>query len=256
MTREVRRARGWRAVLVDARFWTVIGTVAIFVLFDRVASYLGSVRGERGLTVCAVVVVATVWMEWSLSRRDLRASLRAIGLGAPIPRALGMSVALSLAMLGFFPAYAALSGETLRVRDDWLALLPGLFAQAGIAEEVLFRGFLFRRVRGEGSFARGAARAVLPFALAHVVLLFSMDASVALVAVLLSITISIPLSWLFERGGGAVWPAAVLHCTVQGSIKVVETDGSAIQLAIAWMAFAAVAPFIVFSLRPRPSEGA
>jgi membrane protease YdiL (CAAX protease family) len=62
----------------------------------------------------------------------------------------------------------------------WISLLPGLFAQAGIAEEVLFRGYLFGHIRVGRTFWRAAAVSMLPFVTVHLVLFFSMPWSIAL----------------------------------------------------------------------------
>ena len=54
-------------------------------------------------------------------------------------------------------------GMTPAFYPGWISLLPGLFAQAGIAEEVLFRGYLFGHMRVGRTFWRAAAVSMLPF---------------------------------------------------------------------------------------------
>ena len=53
------------------------------------------------------------------------------------------ATALSLMLLLVFPVYAAATGVRLALTAGWLRSVPGLFVQAGVAEEVLFRGYLF-----------------------------------------------------------------------------------------------------------------
>ncbi len=147
------------------------------------------------------------------------------------------------------PAYAIFRAATLAIHPDWPWLLPGLFAQAGVAEEALFRGYLFRHLREGRSFWHAAGLATLPFMAVHLILFATMPWQVALAAVLLSTFISFPLARLFELGGNTIWAPAILHFVVQGTIKIVEVPGDA-GLAIAWMAASMTIPWLVF-LGPR-----
>lgn len=75
-------------------------------------------------------------------------------------------------MLGLLLGWALfVTGTRLAMTAGWRRLVPGLFAQAGLAEEVLFRGYLFRHLRGGRSFVRAAWAAAGPFAAVHLVLL-------------------------------------------------------------------------------------
>jgi len=56
---------------------------------------------------------------------------------------------------------------SIRLRSDALMLALGMFAQGGIAEEVVFRGFLFRRLRITRTFWRAACLAAVPFVIVH-----------------------------------------------------------------------------------------
>jgi membrane protease YdiL (CAAX protease family) len=156
-----------------------------------------------------------------------------------------------LLLLVVIPIYAAaLRGGLLAAHPGWLWLLPGLFAQSGIAEEALFRGYLFGRLRCGRSFWRAALLATVPFALVHLILFATMAWPVALAAVLLSIVLSFPLARLYELGGNTIWAPALLHFTVQGAIKVLEVPGDT-TLPLVWMAAAAVIPFLVFLVRSK-----
>ncbi len=151
---------------------------------------------------------------------------------------------VSLLLLAVIPGYAALRGATLTIYPGWLWLLPGLFAQAGIAEEALFRGYLFGRLRRGHGFWHAAALATVPFVLVHLILFATPPWPVALAAVLLSTVMSFPLAHLFELGGRTIWGPALLHLTVQGAIKVLEVPGDA-ALPLVWMAASAVLPYLV-----------
>ena len=111
-------------------------------------------------------------------------------------------------------------GMTPAPYPGWISLLPGLFAQAGIAEEVLFRGYLFGHIRQGRTFWRAASLSMLPFVVVHLVLFFSMPWPIALASVVLAIVISFPLAYLYELGGNTIWAPALLHFVIQATVKV------------------------------------
>jgi membrane protease YdiL (CAAX protease family) len=138
------------------------------------------------------------------------------------------------------------------LRPGWAWLLPGLFAQAGIAEEVLFRGYLFGHVRRDRSFWRAAMLAMVPFAAAHVLLFFTMPWPLALAALALSVVMSLPLAHLFELGGGTIWAPALLHAVVQGTVKIlVVGDASGPSFPLLWIAASALVPMLAFAIHRR-----
>jgi membrane protease YdiL (CAAX protease family) len=158
-------------------------------------------------------------------------------------------------MLAFFPIYAMVSHETLRLRPDWIALVPGLFAQGGIAEEVVFRGFLFRHLRQGRGFWSAASLSALPFVAVHLTLFATLDFVVALTTLLVALSLTFPFAWLFEQAGNSIWPAAILHFAIQGSIKLLNVDAATLLgLAVGWMILSAAAPWTVF-LMPRAATG-
>jgi membrane protease YdiL (CAAX protease family) len=156
-----------------------------------------------------------------------------------------------LALLCFFPFFALATQTYIGFRPDAALLAIGMFAQGGIAEEVVFRGFLFRRFREKHSFWRAAFYSAIPFTAVHAVLFLSFDFPVALASLLVAVSLSFPLAWLFERGGNSVWLPAIVHAVVQASIKLVVVEEAPFQtMAIGWMAISAIAPWLLFALRP------
>jgi membrane protease YdiL (CAAX protease family) len=226
-----------------------LATVLIFVVFDRSAAWLGSTRGEAGVAVCAIVLALVFGAERWLGAVPLRSPPRALGLGPPQALALALAAALCGALLLFFPLFAMLTERPLAVRADAAVLALGIFAQGGIAEEALFRGFLYRRLRVARKFWPAAALAALPFIAAHLLIFATLDFAIALAAVLVSVSLTFPLARLFDLAGGSIWPGAIVHAVVQGAIKLVElASGDGVALAIAWMIVSAAAPWIVFAL--------
>jgi membrane protease YdiL (CAAX protease family) len=162
---------------------------------------------------------------------------------------------VSLALVACLPLLAALTSAKLELRADaaWLAL--GMLAQGGVAEEVLFRGFMYRHLRQTRSFWRAATLSAVPFAAAHIALLWSLDLSLALLALAMAIAWSFPLAWLFDRAGNSIWPGAILHAVMQSGIKLLVDDGAAFQsLAIAWVALGLLTPWLFFAALRAPSD--
>lgn len=162
-------------------------------------------------------------------------------------RGLLTAAALCVLLLLVIPVFAKVTQSSLSFYPGWGWLLPGLFAQAGIAEEILFRGYLFGHLRRGRSFWRAAALATVPFTLVHLILFVSLPWAIALASLLLAVLISFPLACLFELGGGTLWAPALVHFVVQGALKVVVVSGeSAAALPLVWMAASAILPFLVF----------
>lgn len=230
----------------------VAGFLLIWLVLERSAAALGSTRGEFGVIVCALVLAAGIGVELVLFGVPPSRALPLLGFRRATRRSLLATLALSLGLLCFFPLYAVLGGIPLTVRADWYWLLPGLFAQAGIAEEMLFRGYLFRHLRDGRAFWPAALLAALPFFAVHLLLFATLDVALAAASLVLSLAVSFPLAWLFERAGNSVWPPAMLHFVVQGAIKLVEVPAGAMAgVAVAWIAICAVVPWLLFGFRPR-----
>lgn len=236
-------------MIAAPRAWLrlLVAVAAVFALFHASADFLGSTRGEAGLVIGAAIVLATLLAERIL----LGGALAARSLGAPRRSGMLAALAVSAALLAVIPIVAWLAGGTMELYPGWPLLLPGLFAQAGIAEELLFRGLLFARVRHGRGFWRGALLATLPFVGVHLVLFATLPWAIALASVLLSAVISLPMARLYELGGNTIWAPAILHFVVQGAIKIIPVEGVP-TLPLIWMAASALLPFLVFALRAPP----
>ena len=93
---------------------------------------------------------------------------------------------------------------------------------------------------------RAASLATLPFAAVHLLMFLTMPWPVAAAALLLSLVLSFPLAALFELGGATIWPPAVVHFVVQGTVKVLSVSGeSAAVFPLVWMAASALLPLPV-----------
>jgi membrane protease YdiL (CAAX protease family) len=232
-----------------------LAAIVVWVLFDRVAALTASTRGEAGLAVCAVVLAALVIAERVLHRHAPAEALRALGYGAPRARAMAVVLVVSALLLAVLPLSARVVGTPIALRSDWLTLVPGLFAQAGLAEETLFRGFLFGHLRRTRTFWRAALLALPPFFLVHLLLFATMSFPVAAAATLLSLVLSFPFARLYDLGGATIWAPAILHAVVQGGIKIVEIpEDRMLPIASIWMGASMVIPWIAFAVKAREPE--
>jgi membrane protease YdiL (CAAX protease family) len=227
------------------------GLFLVFGLFHGLATILGSDRGQHGIFVCLLIVAATAVIERFLHRRE-EPIIRRLGLGAP--RTIGMVVASAVAVILWIAAFLFVRtrGMTFSLYPSWLLLLPGLFAQAGIAEEVLFRGYLFGHLRKGRTFWHAASVSMLPFVAVHLILFLSMPWPIALASVLLAVVISFPLARLFELGGNTIWAPALLHFVIQATPKILVFPQGAESFALAWMVASATTPLLVVMARNRP----
>lgn len=210
--------------------------VGLFGLFHATALALQSDRGQRGVLVAAIVVGALVVAERLISRSSLRQCVADLGLGAPSGRGMVLAVALGGGLLAVVPLYAWSVGADVGFVASWSAALVGLFAQAGLAEEALFRGFLFRRVRTGRTFGRAVVLSSWPFVLAHLPLFATLPWQLAAASLALAVSMSYSLARLFELGGSTVWPPALVHFVVQGIPKVLALDALPAGFPLVWIA--------------------
>jgi membrane protease YdiL (CAAX protease family) len=153
------------------------------------------------------------------------------------------------------PLLALVSGQTLALREGWLWIAFGVLLQGGIAEELLWRGYLFRHLRATHSFWRAAAIAMLFMVAQHVLLLWQLPLPIALAALVVALLSSFPLAHLFEAGGNTVWGPALLHAVIQGGLKVVVfPDTYLLPAQLGWMAVCVIVPYLAFLVRrPAPA---
>lgn len=226
------------------------GLLVVFALFHGLATVLGSDRGQAGLLIGTAVVLATIAGQTVLFGQRPRLAARWLGLAWPEGRGLAASVVVGLLLITALPMAAILGGVSMEWYPGWGWLLPGLLAQAGVAEELLFRGYLFRHLRQGRSFWRAVALATGPFVAVHLILLLSTPWPVALAAVALAAVATPPLAYLFELGGNTIWAPALLHFVMQGAVKVVTFPGeSGLLIPLVWMLACATLPYLVFMFK-------
>ena len=153
--------------------------------------------------------------------------------------------------------YGSATATRFTMLSGWYWLVPGLFAQAGVAEEALFRAYLFGHLRTSRTFWRATAIALLPFVAVHLTMFVTMPWPIALAGVALSVASVPPFAWLYELDGHTVWAPALLHAVIQGTVKVVIPDGASSSFVLAWMVASAIVPWAALLVRgAAPATGA
>ena len=216
--------------------FTTIGLALILGVFHWSALALGSDRGQAGLIVGVVVLITAFAVERVLFNRSPSVAYRELGLGRP--RAIGLVAALLvIAVLVCCAAVIVRAiGAAAELAPGSSALVPGLFMQAGVAEETLFRGFLFGHIREGRSFWRAATLSAVPFVAAHLIMFGALPWPIAVAAVLLALILSFPLAHLYELGGDTIWAPAAVHFAIQAGAKLVTVPAdSSLLFGLLWM---------------------
>ena len=241
---------GSSAAPPGAAWWgkLTLTVVLVFGLFQGTAAALHSDRGQYGILVGAIVVLACWAVQLLVWQRRGAAVVAALGLGKPAAGGMRRAGFVGLLLVLVVPLFVAVNRVPGWPYPGWMWLLPGLFAQGGIAEEVLFRGYLFGAVRRHYPFWRAAMLSALPFIAAHLVLFTSMAWPIALASTLLALVSSFPLARLYELGGRTIWPPAIVHFVMQGTLKVTEVDpATRLPLTITWFTASAILPWLAFA---------
>jgi membrane protease YdiL (CAAX protease family) len=205
------------------------------------------------LAAAAAVLVAgqrVLGWQW----REIPASL---GLGRPVLRAVAVAGIVGSAVVLCLPLGARAVGVTLELRANWASVLLGALLFHGLAEELVWRGFVFGHLRRTRTFWRAVAWSVPLIALTHVPIVVSNGLPVGLLATLTAAVTCLPFAYLWERGGGTIWAPALLHGLI-GSWQLFERANSD-PYSMVVMTASIIVPLAVFLFRDRfflPQAGA
>jgi len=133
-----------------------LSVFGLFLLLHMSASALGSLRGEAGVTVGTLVLAGCLVAQRLVFGEAFRRAAAALGLGRPTAVSLWVALGIGTALLLTIPLFAMATDQRPAMYPGWPALLPGLFAQGGVAEETVFRGYLFGNLRRTHSFWKAA----------------------------------------------------------------------------------------------------
>ena len=225
----------------------------IYAVHATTTSLTNSLYGEYGLLACGLVLATALVIERLMHGRSPVAALCALGLGRPTGRTLGAGALIALAMAATGMIYVLANGRSLALRDGWVWLAIGLVAQYGIAEETIFRGYLFGHLRASRSFRRALLISTLAFAAAHLPLLATNGLPMAVGAISLSVISSLPFVWLYERGG-TIWAPVIVHAAAHAP-KLLAPGTLDMTAELVWIGVVMVVPYLAFLFfRPTPME--
>lgn len=183
--------------------------------------------GRWGLGILAVVLLPAVVLEMLRDRRSLPATLCELGLGRPGGRTLAVAVAVSGLVLLVYPTTAVATGSGVHLRHDWPWLLIGIFAFHGVAEELVWRGFTFHRLREGRSFWSAASLTMPLIAASHLPILLDLGPAIGLGAMAVAMVTSVPFAYLYETGRNTIWAPALVHTAID-TFKLVVIPAAAV----------------------------
>lgn len=241
ISRAPMRGRAWLPFL--AGFLVVWGALAGTASLDA--------TGRLGLVILAVTLGAAALVEVVFHRTPAHEVVKLLGFGRPRVRALLAAAAVSAAILGVFPLFTLVTGLSLGLRSNWPWLLIGIFAFHGLAEELTWRGYAFRRLRAGRSFWRAVLWTMPLVAAAHVPVIAGNGLAIGAGAMVVATVTSLPLAYLYETGGRTIWAPALVHTAIDSFKLVVVTGAAAPMFSLLIIAVSLLAPLLVFTIPRR-----
>jgi membrane protease YdiL (CAAX protease family) len=208
-----------------------------------------------GPAILAVVVAASLGVARGLYRMTLREAVRALGLGRPDRRSLTVSAVISALVLLVWPAIALLSGASIPLRTDWPVVLIGILTLHGLAEELIWRGYVFRRLAQGRSFWPAVWWSMPLIAVTHIPIVVTAGPAVGGGAMLVAAVTSIAFSRLYAMGGGTLWAPGLLHAAID-SFKLMVVPAAALTIyPFMIIGFSLVVPLLVLAVPGRSGGG-
>lgn len=227
----------------------LLAFLLLFSLFYGLAFVTASLEWTWARIVIGFATVSGVTIAWSLINKvSIPRSLHEVGFGMPDWRAIGVALLLSVLMLAFFPLYSSFANVSLSFQSNWLWILVGLVCGVGIAEETLFRGYVFNYLRKTRTFWQAATLSMFLFGAMHLLLLLWLPLPIAVAAILLAILAAYPSAYLFEAGNRTIWPCAILHTTALATNLFEVPADQAVSLSLAWIGVVAIGLLLTFVL--------
>ena len=227
----------------------VLAFIILFALFSSLGFLLPNLDWTLVRMLICIIIVGGVTIAWSIIHKlPFRQSLRDVGFGVPDWRVVGVAAVISALMLTFFPIYSSLTGVTLDLPRKWLWILLGIVTGVGIAEETLFRGYVFNFFRKRFSFWKAANLSMLLFGFMHLLMFLWLPIPIAVAAILLAIIAAYPTAYLFEQGNRTIWAPAIMHSAALATNLFVIPLEISISLSLMWIGVVLISLFLVFVL--------
>ena len=200
----------------------------------------------NGLITSAIVISTLILLLAWGSHGSLKSIISSIGFGKANLKGILPGMVIAVVLLISYLALGHMLAIEAYLAEDWYLNLAGLFLTGGLTEEMLFRGYLFERLRMDMSFRKASLISAVVFSAVHLVLFAYMDWPVALLSTILAVTSAVPLAFLYEYGNRTIWSPALVHATIRTIGLVVTTDeGHFMQFSLLWIIAAMIVPYTV-----------
>ncbi len=177
-----------------------------------------------------------------------------MGFARPAGRAMISAGAVAALLQLVYPVTTSVTGAAVQLRPGWPWLLIGIFAFHGLAEETVWRGYAYRRLRVGRSFG-AAVRWTMPLvAVAHLPILITSGPLVGSAALLVAAVSAVPLAYLFDLGRGTIWAPAVVHTAIDSFKLVIVPAAALTTFSLLVAAVSIVVPLLVLAV-PRGARG-
>jgi membrane protease YdiL (CAAX protease family) len=210
--------------------------------------------GRFGPAILAAVLLVGLLVERLLDGTGPAAALRRLGLGRPGGWALLVALAVAGLVQLVYPLVAAMAGAAPELRPGWPWLLIGIFAFHGLAEELVWRGYAFRRLRAGRSFGAAVWWTMPLLAATHLPIVVRSGPAVGLAAMAVAAVTALPLAYLYETGRATIWAPAIVHTGID-SFKLVEIPAAALMtFSLALAAISLTIPLLALAVPRRVLE--
>jgi membrane protease YdiL (CAAX protease family) len=197
--------------------------------------------GRFGLAILAGVLLVALGVERLLHGIPPRGALRALGFERPVGRALLVALAVSVPVI---VVPAMVTGMRPELRPGWPWLLIGIFAFHGLAEELVWRGYAYRRLREGRSFGRAVLLTMPLVAVTHVPIVLGSGVAVGAAAMVVAAATAVPMAHLWEMGRRTIWAPALLHTAID-HFKLLVLPASTVTFSLTLAAVSATVPLLV-----------
>ena len=221
--------------------------IIIFLIFHGIGILCANLPYILNAVITfTVVLVSLLLFDKEYSRISFSELLVNLGIHKTSLKKMFPGILIALLLLLMYPAFYYFMGFKIFLNSSWIFNLAGLCLTGGLAEEMFFRGFLFRHLRDQMNFKKAALTSMLLFAAVHLVMFIYFEWTVALFSTILAVAISLPLSYLFERADNTIWSPAIVHTSIRTIGLVVSTTESNFMLmTLLWMTGCMIIPVII-----------
>jgi membrane protease YdiL (CAAX protease family) len=230
--------------------WILAGFVVLYGTLAGLAEI--DATGRLGLPILAGVLLVAVFVERVLHGTPIGAAVAALGFGRPAARAVVVALAISVPVV-VLPSL--LIGVVPALRPGWPWLLLGIFAFHGLAEEVVWRGYAYRRLREGRSFGRAVVLTMPLVVAAHVPVVFGSGPAVGGAAMLVAAATTVPFAHLVDMGRGTIWAPALLHTAIDTFKLATIPAGATLTFSLTLATVSVVIPLLVLAV-PRAGRPA